>query len=82
MATQPKTIEMPHMAEPVHTARHYSPAELGQLWGLSANTIRRLFEHEPGVLQISNPRRGHRSYSTLRIPEPVAERVHRKLAAP
>jgi hypothetical protein len=28
------------------------PAELGELWGLSSETIRRLFEDEPGVLMI------------------------------
>lgn len=70
------------MGEPAHAARHYSPAGLGQLWGLSADTIRRLFEREPGVLQIANPRRGRRAYTTLRIPESVAERVHRKLETP
>jgi hypothetical protein len=82
MAAQVKTLEMPTMGEVGHAVRHYSPDDLGQLWGLSANTIRRLFEHESGVLQIANPRRGRRSYTTLRIPESVAERVHRKLAAP
>jgi len=82
MAAQVKTLEMPNMGEPVHAARHYSAADLGKLWGLSANTIRRLFEREPGVLQIANPRTGRRSYTTLRIPELVAERVHRKLETP
>jgi hypothetical protein len=82
MAAQVKPLEMPNMGEAVHAVLHYSPADLAELWGLSANTIRRLFEREPGVLQIANPRKGRRSYTTLRIPESVAERVHRKLGTP
>ena len=67
---------------PLHSERHYSPAELADLWGLSSDTIRRLFEREPGVLAIGdrNPRRKRR-YVTLRIPESVAARVHRRLSA-
>lgn len=63
-------------------ARHYSPAEVGKLWNLSPDTVRRLFENEPGVLLIGNtaPRRGKRRYTTLRIPEHVLDRVHRRLS--
>lgn len=61
-------------------SRHYRPAELGELWGLSADSIRRLFLREPGVLLISEgATRGKRRYRTLRIPVSVAERVHRRL---
>ena len=62
--------------------RHYSPAEIAQLWGLSADTVRKIFENEPGVLLIGNasPHRGKRSYTTLRIPSQVVERVHRRLS--
>lgn len=67
---------------PEFAAKHYSPSEIAELWGLSVDTVRRLFANEPGVLQISNPRRGRRSYATMRIPETVAARVHRKLSAP
>jgi transcriptional regulator GlxA family with amidase domain len=60
--------------------RHYSVAELAQLWNLSDKTIRRMFENEPGVLQWSNDEtRFKRGYTTLRIPETVALRVHRRL---
>jgi len=62
---------------------HYAPEELGAAWGLSADTIRRLFEGEPGVLIIERPRsRSARRYRTMRIPEWVAERVHRRLSRP
>ena len=62
--------------------RHYSPEQLGELWGLSTDTTRRLFEHEAGVLVIERKRSRARRYRTLRIPESVAERVHRRLANP
>jgi hypothetical protein len=62
--------------------RHYSPEELSQIWNLSADTVRRLFEREPGVLVIERSRSRARRYRTLRIPESVAQRVHRRLSNP
>src|SRR5436190_14300271 len=60
--------------------RHYSVAELGKLWNLSEKTIRRIFENEPGVLQWGKTETtSRRTYMTLRIPETVALRVHRRL---
>jgi hypothetical protein len=60
--------------------RHYSPDELGEIWNLSADTVRRLFERENGVLVIEPARgNGRRRYRTLRIPESVALRVHRRM---
>ncbi|HLJ48445.1 MAG TPA: hypothetical protein VKU01_20665 [Bryobacteraceae bacterium] len=57
-------------------AKVYTPAELGALWKLSDDSIRRLFQDEPGVFRLGNPNaRKKRSYLTLRIPESVAERV-------
>ena len=59
--------------------RHYSPDELAELWNLSADTIRRMFEAEPGVLVIEQERaKSRRRYRTFRIPESVALRVHRR----
>jgi transcriptional regulator GlxA family with amidase domain len=62
--------------------RHYSVAELAERWNLSPDTIRKLFENEPGVLMLgeSLTRRGKRRYTTLRIPASVAARVHRRLS--
>ncbi len=61
--------------------RHYTSGEIAQLWGLSKDSVRRLFKNEPGVLLISpRQRRGKRSYASLRIPASVLERVHRKLS--
>jgi methylphosphotriester-DNA--protein-cysteine methyltransferase len=67
----------------VATERHYSLDELAALWNVSADTVRRLFERESGVLVIERARsRNARRYRTLRIPESVAERVHRRLSNP
>jgi hypothetical protein len=71
-----------HLIQSGSTAseRHYAPEQLGELWGLSADTIRRLFEREQGVLVVEREHNGRRRYRTLRIPESVAERVHRRLS--
>ena len=62
--------------------RHYSVQQLAARWNLSSDTVRKLFENEPGVLVIGNEGRKYsrRRYITLRIPESVAERVHRRLS--
>ena len=60
--------------------RHYSIQEVAVLWNLSEKTVRRLFENEPGVIEIGNGEsRFRRAYVTRRIPESVAQRVHRRL---
>ena len=62
--------------------KHFSPAELADLWGVSTETVRVLFREEPGVLKIGKDgTRLRRGYKTLRIPESVAERVHTRLSA-
>jgi AraC-like DNA-binding protein len=60
--------------------RHYSPAEIAEIWNLSEDAVRRLFEKEQGVLVLENHKPGKRRYRTFRIPESVAQRVHRKLS--
>ena len=60
--------------------RHYTVAELARLWFFSENTIRRLFSKEPGVVKIARPQtRAKRGYTSIRIPERIAQRVHRRL---
>jgi len=60
--------------------KHYSINEISQLWGLSQKTVRKIFEQEPGVIQVANhSSRFKRSYVTRRIPESVLRRVYRKL---
>ena len=62
--------------------RHYAVIEVAELWNLSPDKVREIFEHEPGVLVIGdrNPRHKRR-YLTLRIPQTVLLRVHNRLAA-
>jgi hypothetical protein len=60
--------------------RHYTVSQLSKLWFFSESTIRRLFIREPGVIKIVHQRtRMRRGYTSLRIPEPIAQRVHRRL---
>jgi len=60
---------------------HFAPDELAELWGVSVDSIRRIFRDEPGVLKIGEKSPKHkRQYLTLRIPESVAERVHQRLS--
>jgi hypothetical protein len=62
---------------------HYAVAEVADLWNLSPDVVRKLFEHEPGVLVIGDHgSRSKRRYTTLRIPQSVVERVHRRLCNP
>jgi hypothetical protein len=67
---------------PSFAVKHYSVAEIATLWGLSDDAVRKIFGKEPGVLVIGDEKpHGHkRRYSTLRIPEFVVERVHRRLS--
>ncbi len=66
----------------VHIERHYAVTEIAEMWNLSADKVRELFENEPGVLLIGerNPRHKRR-YVTLRIPQSVLERVHHRLSS-
>jgi hypothetical protein len=63
--------------------RHYTVAEISQMWQLSPDSVRRLFEREPGVLALGGDHSaGHkRRYATLRVPESVVGRVYRRMCA-
>jgi len=61
--------------------RHYTPTDLAKIWSVDVETIRNLFRNEPGVLKIGEKAPRHkRAYLTLRIPESVALRVHKRLS--
>jgi len=66
-------------AAPNPFGRIFTPKELAELWQLSENSIRRMFQDRAGVFCLgdSNPR-GRRGYVTLRIPETVALQVWRE----
>jgi hypothetical protein len=80
--SQPTKLTVRDIAEAqIMAEKHYTPAELAELWGVSVQTIRELFKSEDGVLKIgSDGNRNRRAYKTLRIPHSVAERVHTRLS--
>lgn len=59
---------------------HFTLAELAAKWHLARSTIRDWFLDEPGVLLVTRTgrRNGKRTLTNMRIPQSVAERVHRK----
>ena len=60
--------------------KHYSVIEIANLWALSEKTVRKIFEREPGVIHWCTEEKLHkRGYRTLRVPETILYRVHRKL---
>jgi AraC-like DNA-binding protein len=62
-------------------AEFLTVAQVAERWGLSSDTITRLFQDEPGVIPLGNANpRGKRRRVTLRIPVEVVERVKRKRA--
>lgn len=64
---------------PLDATYCYTVKELAFAWNLSAETIRRLFEREPGVIVFCSQRRGRRAYRTMRIPGSVALRVQARM---
>jgi hypothetical protein len=59
--------------------QHFTVEQIARNRNLSADTIRKLFVDEPGVIVISKPRRFKRAYRVLRIPESVERRVFARL---
>ena len=64
------------------TEKHFTVDEIAELlWGLSRDSVIRIFEREPGTVVVQTPKgnRGRRGYRTLRIPTSVMCRVHRRM---
>jgi len=61
--------------------RHLTVEELASRWSLSEEFVRKLFLDEPGVVVFWRQRQrpGRRVYRTMRIPESIAVRVHRRM---
>ena len=65
-----------------HIERHYAVTEIAEMWNLSVDKVRELFEAEPGVLVLGDRTPRHkRRYVTLRIPQSVLERVYSRLSS-
>lgn len=68
-------------ALPVELERHYTPAEVAQQWGVSVDTVRRIFANAPGVLKIGHAESRHKGkYVTLRVPERILRAYHARLS--
>jgi hypothetical protein len=80
-----KRRNMETMAEA--TERHYRIREISQLWGISAEKVRRLFQDVDGVLKLGDQGQGilakrkKRPYVTLLVPESVLQRFHQQWSA-
>jgi hypothetical protein len=59
----------------VRLDQHYSPQFYAELWGVSRDTIVRWFQDLPGVLKLSERRRGRRRVE-LRIPYRLAMKIY------
>jgi hypothetical protein len=71
------------MAPASFQERHYTVAEIAETWNLSRDSVRKIFEDEAGVLVLgAGGSERKRGYHTLRIPQSVVERVHRRLSNP
>ena len=65
---------------PVMQEQFYTVAEAAEILKVSTDTITRMFEDEPGVLDLGSPERLHkRRYRVLRIPHAVFNRVLHKM---
>jgi len=60
---------------------HYTVGELAAMWNLSAEFVRQIVQHEPGVTEWVRQKPGRRRYRVLRVPESVAERIYRRALA-
>ena len=62
---------------------HYSVAEVAAILNCSQDKARKIFENEPGVLDLGGEgSQRRRRYRTLRIPASVLERVYRRMRNP
>ena len=63
--------------------RHYTVDEVAEMWKISAVTVRRMFQDQPGVLSIKGRRSvlGARPYTSLRIPASTLQRLHEQRSA-
>jgi hypothetical protein len=60
--------------------KHYTVGEIAKRWHLDYKTVRKEFENETGVLSFGpGERRFKRSHISMRVPETVMVRVHRRM---
>jgi hypothetical protein len=59
--------------------RHFTLAEIADMWRISREKARRIFHSEPGVIRFHAAENSAREYNSYRIPESVARRVRLRL---
>jgi hypothetical protein len=77
-AIRPRRVEKSNLTKDRALEKHYSASEVAEVWGVSVDLVRNVFRQEPDVLALDRTKRG--KYVTLRIPESVMIRVHRRLS--
>jgi hypothetical protein len=55
---------------------HYTVAQVAAAWGVSTDTVRRIFAPLPGVLKLGSRKPRKRKYVTLSIPERIVKAQH------
>lgn len=71
------------MPEVLATEKHYTIPEIAELWHASADTVRKHFIDEDGVVKLGHKtRKNKRRYVTLLVPETILKRVHQRLHGP
>jgi hypothetical protein len=65
------------------TERHYTIREIADMWNISYQTARRMFQDQPGVLAFSMRRMcgQGRPHVSLRVPASVLERFYKERTA-
>lgn len=57
--------------------KHFKVPELARMWNMDPKTVRKMFKGKVGVVHKPNPeKRNKRPYTTLWIPESVANAVY------
>ena len=60
--------------------RHYTVAEVSELWALSTDTVRKIFRDRTGVLMVDHKETmKKRGYRSIRIPESLMQKVYFQL---
>jgi hypothetical protein len=61
---------------------HFTVEQVAEMWNMSRDSVTRLFREEEGTLKITRPgNRYKRTYTTIRIPESVLNRVYGRMTA-
>jgi len=72
-------LQPPKVQQTSFEEHHYTVIEIAAMWNLSKDSVRRIFQNEPGVLVLGDRPNGRkRRYTMLRIPRSVLERVHQR----